>query len=272
MTRRNVTYVSGCFSVHVLLKSLPTFTQSHSEVPQEDKDWPTSFEIHQFQVRVRARLLKLYDDIKSAKITMTRKIARVLFMTFEHEAEHAETLLYMLLQRAGTGTVPPPGFAVPPWSSLATTWDSARPLEAETVTLGPALVSLGHDDAEAGDASLDVDHEFGWDNEHPKRNVQVERFEISWRPVTNAQFYEFYLGEGKDKVQLPKSWVQEDGGEIKVDFRFTLFNCKNFDRFVASGPYLVWSRAIENRPALARHHIVQRSLYLCDCQGWSASD
>ena len=223
MIRRNVTYGSGYFCARAFLKSLYTFTQSHSEVPQEDEDWPTSFEILQFQARVRARLLKLYDDIKSGKITMTRKIARVLFMTFEHEGEHAETLLYMLLQRAGTGTVPPPGFVVPPWSSLAATWASAPPPKAETVTLGPALVSLGHDDAEAEDNSLDIDHEFGWDNEHPKRNVQVERFEISWRPVTNMQFYQFYLGEGKDKVQLPKSWVEEDE-EIKVDFRLTLFS------------------------------------------------
>jgi formylglycine-generating enzyme required for sulfatase activity len=141
-------------------------------------------------------------------------------MTFEHEAQHAETLLYMLLQRAGSGTLPPPGFTAPPWSSLAATWDSATLPNSETVTLGPGTVTIGHDDSEADDfdnagASDVAGHEFGWDNEHPKREMHVEEFKIEWRPVTNAQFYEFYVGEEKGKVQLPTSWV-EVNGEIQV--------------------------------------------------------
>lgn len=43
-----------------------------------------------FQSRVRERLLNVYADIESGKRTLTRKIARVLFMTLEHEAFHAE--------------------------------------------------------------------------------------------------------------------------------------------------------------------------------------
>ncbi|KAF5382668.1 hypothetical protein D9615_002725 [Tricholomella constricta] len=195
----------------------PTQCHAHSEVPQNDEDWPTLTAILQFQARVRTRLSDLYDDIASAKIPLTRKVGRVLFMTFEHEALHAETLLYMLLQRAGTGTLPPPGFTAPPWSSLAATWSSAPQPKTQTVTLGPAEITLGHDDAEADDDTLVVEgHEFGWDNEQPKRVALVGRFEISWRPVTNGQFYEFYNGEGKGKVQFPASWVQEKGGEIKV--------------------------------------------------------
>ncbi len=52
-----------------------------------------------FQGRVRARLLKLYDDISSGKFKLTRKVARVLFMTLEHEAFHAEVsgiVLYVI--------------------------------------------------------------------------------------------------------------------------------------------------------------------------------
>ncbi|KAG6917055.1 hypothetical protein DXG01_004027 [Tephrocybe rancida] len=198
----------------------PTVCHPHSEVPQKDEDWPTLTSILQFQKRVRARLSRLYSDLNSDKITLTRKVGRVLFMTFEHEAMHAETLLYMLLQRAGNGTLPPPGFTVPPWSSLATTWDAAPKPKSETVTLGPTKLTLGHDDQEAEDtdAVLGTDvagHEFGWDNEHGKRVVQVGKFIIEWRPVTNGEFFEFYMGVGKDSVQLPVSWVEE-GGEIKV--------------------------------------------------------
>ncbi|KAF8895621.1 hypothetical protein BD779DRAFT_1466996 [Infundibulicybe gibba] len=198
----------------------PTQCHAHSPVPQSDEDWPSLTTILQFQSRVRARLLKLYSDTKSGKIVMNRKIARVLFMTYEHEALHAETLLYMLLQRAGTGTLPPPGFTAPPWTSLASHWDSIPTPKAKTVTLGPAVIALGHDDYEVHDVdaekSTDVAaHEFGWDNEHPRREVEVGKFQIEWRPVTNGQFYEFYKGDGSGKVQLPASWVEKDG-EVQV--------------------------------------------------------
>ena len=67
--------------------------QPHSEVPTEEGDWPKLPAILDFQARVRERLLKLYDDIEPGKVTLTRKIARVLFMTLEHEAFHAEVRL-----------------------------------------------------------------------------------------------------------------------------------------------------------------------------------
>ncbi|THH27007.1 hypothetical protein EUX98_g7189 [Antrodiella citrinella] len=194
----------------------PTQCHPHSEVPQKDSDWPKLENILEFQDRVRGRVLKLYDDIESGKVTLTRKIARVLFMTFEHEALHAETLLYMLLQRAGTGTIPPSGFAPPMWSILADAWDAAQQPAEATVTLGPTTIELGHDDDEVDDASTDVDgHEFGWDNEHPKRQVDVGEFTIEWRPVTNGEFYNFWKGEGKSKVQFPASWIEVDG-EVRV--------------------------------------------------------
>jgi L-histidine Nalpha-methyltransferase / hercynylcysteine S-oxide synthase len=59
-------------------------------VPTADEDWPTLESILDFQARVRGRVRNLYEDIESGKIQMTRKIGRVLFMTHEHEAEHAE--------------------------------------------------------------------------------------------------------------------------------------------------------------------------------------
>ncbi|TCD60398.1 hypothetical protein EIP91_010236 [Steccherinum ochraceum] len=194
----------------------PTKCHPHSQVPKEDSDWPKLDAILEFQSRVRDRVLKLYDYIESGKVTLTRKIARVLFMTLEHEAFHAETLLYMLLQRAGSGTIPPSGFIPPKWSTLAEAWDSAPGPVKPAVTLGPASVELGHDDDEADDDSTDVDgHEFGWDNEHPKRQVTVDEFTIEWRPITNGDFYAFWKAGGKDNVQFPASWV-EVNGEVQV--------------------------------------------------------
>ncbi|KAJ7274119.1 DUF323 domain-containing protein [Mycena rebaudengoi] len=163
--------------------------------PSQKKTGRASCTILQFQAT-------LYDDM-----------GRVLFMTFEHEAMHAETLLYMLLQRGGSGTLPPPGFAPPPWAALAESWNSAPLPASSTVTLGPATVTLGHDDNEAEDlTNADVGgHEFGWDNEHPKRTVDVDEFRIEWRPVTNGQFFKYYVSQKAGEVAIPASWVELDG-------------------------------------------------------------
>jgi len=191
----------------------PTECHPHSEVPTRKEDWPSHATILDFKKRVRARLSNLYAELESGHRQMTRKVARVLFMTLEHEAWHNETILYMLIQRAGTGTIPPSvgGFATPCWESLAETWDAAPEPPSATITLGPATVELGHDDFEVDDASLDVkDHEFGWDNEHPRHKVDVGEFRIEWRPITNGQFYEFWK-KAEGEVLLPKSWVIQNG-------------------------------------------------------------
>ena len=128
-----------------------------------------------------------------------------------------QTLLYMLLQHVGTGTIPPStnGFATPAWDSLADAWNAASIPLNSTVTLRPATIELGHDNSEADDVSLEVkDHDMGWDNEHPRHNVDIGKFRIKWRPVTNGQFHEFWKEAG-GKVALPKSWVM-DGDNIKV--------------------------------------------------------
>ena len=122
----------------------------------------------------------------------------------------------MLLRRVGQGTIPPSGFTPPSWSSLVDGWDKAPLPSSPTVKLGPETILLGHDDYEKDDTSKEVgDHEFGWDNEHPQRQVEVGEFRIEWRPISNGDFYEFYKAGGKDKVALPKSWCLVDD-EVSV--------------------------------------------------------
>jgi len=133
---------------------------------------------------------------------------------------HIETLLYMLIQRAGTGTLPPPGFTVPPWSALAAQWASVPPPSTATVTLGPADLPVGHLDSEADDADVHEiynvhDREYGWDNESPARVVHVGKFKAEWRPVSNGEF-ERYWTASAGKVAMPRSWVVDEDGEVKV--------------------------------------------------------
>ncbi|KAF9528475.1 DUF323 domain-containing protein [Crepidotus variabilis] len=198
----------------------PDHCHNHSDVPEKDEDWPTLDAIIGFRNGVRQRLLNLYDDLKSGRREMTRNIARTLVMTHEHEAFHIETLLYMLIQRAGTGTLPPPGFTIPAWPVLSTQWAAALSPSTSSVLVPRTLLTMGHDDSEADDLvdaqpNMDVKgHTFGWDNESPARIVEVGAFRADWRCVTNGEFKTFWQ-ESKGAIAIPASWVEEDG-EFKI--------------------------------------------------------
>ena len=80
---------------------------------------------------------------------------------------------------------------------------------------------MGHDDTESDDllhetaASIEG-HNFGWDNESPRREVYVHPFKAEWRPITNNEFLAFYLSQS-GKIPMPPSWVQDaDTNEINV--------------------------------------------------------
>lgn len=178
---------------------------------------------------MRERLFNLYDDLESGKREYTRKLGRVLWQGLEHEGLHAETLLYMLLQRAGSGTLPPP-YVTPEWQSLSEIWDKGAQTTG-IVTLGPAEVSIGHDDVEADDLNAPADwvttHEFGWDNENPKRAVKVGRFSIETTPITNAEYLAFVEQSGDRSGAFPASWIEAEGeGQILVR---TLYGPVSFD-------------------------------------------
>ena len=154
----------------------------------------------------------------------------------------------MLIQRAGSGTLFPAGFVPPHWSSLSKQWARQTPsLSSPITTLGPATVILGHDDSEADDVvsefMYDVDgHDFGWDNESPARAIEVAKFKIEWRPITNLEFHTFWAGEGHGNVNMPRSWVNE-GDEIMVTYLALYswpFKSLSFNRFGRSMVLCLW--------------------------------
>lgn len=167
----------------------------------------------------------------------------------------------MLIQRAGTGTLPPTGFVVPPWELLKLQWDATPAPSTESVVLGPTTLTLGHDDSEADDflpgTELEVERrQYGWDNESPGRQVEVGRFRAAWRPVTNKEFLAFWRA---GKAELPKSWVDEDG-EIKV----TYSQCQELSDFNVGlpGPNDLWAHLDRYRCRMACAHCIRRSCSL----------
>ncbi|KAF9326530.1 hypothetical protein BGZ91_001890 [Linnemannia elongata] len=213
----------------------PTQCHSHSEVPDS---WPEIESIIAFRDRVRERLFKVLND--PVAYPMTRRLARIVFMAFEHEAMHLETIIYMLAQ--SPNTAPPPSIPAP-WavrkSAADGTSSSEAPLSPSTVSpatwfsINPAqlnkdIISLGHNDLESDDLTdahnEDLTTAFGWDNEHPLVTSRPlpSTFEIQSRQVTNSEFLGYLKSVGVTGKSLqghektPASWLIQDDGEVFV--------------------------------------------------------
>ncbi|KAI8855214.1 histidine-specific methyltransferase [Chytridium lagenaria] len=127
----------------------------HSKVPDT---WPKAADVIAYRDRVRSRVRAL---------PCPARLSRVLWMCYEHDAMHLETILYMLcgpphLFRTLSAPIKP--------LPVASFFPSIQ---------ANASISLGHDDPEADDAD---DHDgiiatqrvFGWDNERPLRTVGLK--------------------------------------------------------------------------------------------------
>jgi hypothetical protein len=128
----------------------PENCHDHSEIPDE---WPPVEEILVYQQRVRSRLLKLYENGIEA---ISRAVGRGIWVAFEHEAMHLETLLYMLLQ--SDKTLPPPHVVRPDFKELA---EKARQVRVENKwhDVPAQTITVGTDDPEDG---TDSNVFFGW--------------------------------------------------------------------------------------------------------------
>ncbi|KAF8322632.1 hypothetical protein DL93DRAFT_2071516 [Clavulina sp. PMI_390] len=145
-------------------------------------------------------------------------------MCYEHEGWHAETLLYMLIQRAGTpgGTIAPRGFAPPSLENvhhliLPDKSSLTRPPPHALIQLHPGTFSIGHDDPEKLDlktASLSEaeTYEFGWDLEHPKRQVTIpKQVLVEKLCITNAEYLVYFrLFQESKGLRMPDNWVPSE--------------------------------------------------------------
>lgn len=171
----------------------PEQCHAHSEIPDS---WPPLDEILGFQDRVRQRVKALYDTGAAQQ----PKIARGLWLGYEHEAMHLETLLYMLVQSDKTKA--PPGVPLPNFDVLAEVAEKQR-VPNEWIKVSSREVKLGLDDPETTEGPARY---FGWDVEKPSRKVHVPAFEAKARPISNGE-YAAYL-QSKGSKALPASWTE----------------------------------------------------------------
>lgn len=127
----------------------PELCHAHSEIPAE---WPPVNEILAYQRRVRAKIRGFYTTGLEQTPRLT---GRALWIGFEHELMHIETLLYMMLQ--SSKTLPPPAAEQPNFERMAEKDRKAR-VENEWFTIPEQTVTIGLDDPDDGEGS----GHFGW--------------------------------------------------------------------------------------------------------------
>jgi formylglycine-generating enzyme required for sulfatase activity len=192
----------------------PEQVHAHSEVPDE---WPPLNEILDYQERIRQRVTKLYENGKAHDDAWT---GRVMWLGFEHEAMHLETLLYMLLQ--SDKTVSPAGTVKPDFEQLAAQAEQAA-VENKWFDIPTQKMLIGLDDPDSADGPL---RHFGWDVEKPVREVEVKALKAKARPITNGEYAQYLSHTGKD--DLPASWKSDDemngvNGSIDEASKFASF-------------------------------------------------
>lgn len=174
----------------------PEQVHAHSEVPDE---WPPLAEMLDYQDRVRQRVMGLY---KSGRAHNEPWTGRVMWLGFEHEVMHLETLLYMLLQ--SDKTLPPAETIKPDFEQLAAQARQSS-VENEWFDIPAQKISIGLNDPDSADGPL---RHFGWDVEKPQREVSVKAFKAKGRPITNGEYARYLQDTGNDT--LPASWRSDD--------------------------------------------------------------
>lgn len=182
----------------------PDHCHEHSAIPDE---WPAVETLVEYQRQVRIRARSIYHNGK----IKDRKVAEALWISFEHEAMHLETFLYMLLQ--SNSTIPPPLVARPDFKELASN-PAEKAVPNKWFEIPEQTVEIGLD--EPGSDEI-PSTSFGWDNEKPRRTAYVPSFVAKARPVTNGEYVK-YLEEGNTE-QFPASWIKkssENGSQDTV--------------------------------------------------------
>lgn len=172
----------------------PSLCHAHSEVPDE---WPPADEIKDFQERVRERVKTLYA---SGAAENDHAVRKALWIGFEHEIMHLETLLYMLVQ--SEKTLPPAGSVKPDFDAMATE-ASIKATGNQWFQIPSRTITLGMED---DDADTVTKRYFGWDNEKPPRTAEVASFVAKARAITNGEYVEYMEKQGVQKI--PASWAE----------------------------------------------------------------
>ncbi|CAK3926972.1 Hypothetical predicted protein [Lecanosticta acicola] len=173
----------------------PEKCHAHSEIPES---WPELEIILKYQESVRQRAKDLYQSGAAYKDNWT---GRALWLGFEHEVMHLETLLYMLIQ--SEKTLPPDGTVKPDWEQMAAE-AQRESVPNQWFDIPAQTVTVGLEDHDTPDGPVRY---YGWDVEKPSYTTEVPAFKAQGRPITNGD-YARYLSATNSEI-LPASWTND---------------------------------------------------------------
>ncbi|KAF2690520.1 hypothetical protein K458DRAFT_413301 [Lentithecium fluviatile CBS 122367] len=177
----------------------PEVCHDHSEIPES---WPPLEDIISFQNAVRKRTSAQYA---SGAAKTNRRISQALWLGFEHEAMHLETLLYMLIQ--SEKVIPPPGTIAPDFEALSQLSERLS-VDNQWFTIPESDIYTGLEGTNEGSGAEGF---FGWDNERPRRPFHVKSFRAKARPITNGEYAEYLAKTGN--TAIPASWCEASSFE-----------------------------------------------------------
>lgn len=171
----------------------PEQCHAHSEIPDT---WPALETILKYQQSVRQRVIDMY---KAGVPEKDNWAARALWLGFEHEVMHLETLLYMLIQ--SDKTLPPPDVVAPDWEAMAALAHE-NSVPNQWFDIPEQTLTVGLDDPDTADGPMRY---FGWDCEKPSYDVNVPALKASARPITNGEYARYLSATNSEKI--PASWM-----------------------------------------------------------------
>ncbi|QDS73380.1 hypothetical protein FKW77_007345 [Venturia effusa] len=174
----------------------PELCHDHSEIPTE---WPSQKDILAFQERVRNHVKQIYA---SGDANRKMAVQKAIWISFEHEVMHLETLLYMLVQ--SEKTQPPTGIPAPDFEAMARE-AQAKAVPNEWFNVPEQRITLGLCDEEDDSTT---ERYFGWDNERPPRSATVPAFSSKATAITNGDYARYMQVTGGRK--MPESWFIKD--------------------------------------------------------------
>jgi formylglycine-generating enzyme required for sulfatase activity len=183
----------------------PEKCHAHSEIPDS---WPSTSGILKYQQTIRKKAEALYTSDAAIR---DPRVSRALWLGFEHEAMHLETLLYMLVQ--SERVLPPPGTRTPDFAALARQ-SATTQVENKWFIIPKSDIEIGLDDP---DDDSSTNRYFGWDNEKPRRSAHVKSFRAKARPITNEE-YAIYLNKTA-KTSIPASWTEQQYSNGSSNFK-----------------------------------------------------
>ncbi len=186
--------------------------EESAAVARGNPAWPSREVVTAYAVEADRRLADAiaHADLERDDNPLLRG-AQALWTILEHEEMHQETLAYIWHEAPyawkrkpeSYWTVPPRMAGLPARRSLGE--GGTRPALQEhgvptRVSVPAGVATLGTD--------LAVDR-FGWDNERPSHQVDVEAFTIDVHNVTNAEYLAYVESEG---VAAPHFWERDEVG------------------------------------------------------------